>query len=410
MNIIEIIRVFMRKSTWESILIILVVTCVISVSIILQSVADGLEKNIYDSFISIYPHIWIKKCPSASIDSVLSEVKDANLKGLAFESLYINIDEDEGFYPLYAPTEMDNIYLEALIANISTELDTVELTRKEKEDILQSLKKGEVRVADFDYRVLPGVLIGRELADKFTCRTTDNEYGRTVLNFKCNGKEQEYLVKGIIDSANPILAYLCLVDSLYNLSIDTVSERQEIFIQSGDLGKALDINIDYNGLLNEFEKRFGKQNVSVWNDQKNLKDIILLSQKVNSGLILISSMNRVLAFIALLSLVSLIIQKRRKEISIMLSMGFSHKYVFSIFCGMIVILFLIGLIISMVCILILGSSWDLIFSGIPFILNYHTVISIIPSNMIVVLMSSLVSYYIIAIFNRKLIIQIYRGE
>ena len=138
--------------------------------------------------------------------------------------------------------------------------------------------------------------------------------------------------------------------------------------------------------------------------------IIDLSQRISRALNFISGSNLLLALIALFALISLIIQKHRKEISIFLSLGMKHLYIFSIFFGLSMILLAISIFISSLIMIGINMYREILFQEIPFSFTYIILLKNIFSCLLISLIASIISYYLIAGGKKKLIVNIFKGE
>ncbi len=277
----------------------------------------GTEKKIYDRFISFFPHIQIFSGSQQLSQDIFQIIKKTKAKSIVVKRLIADIDDgfdnrlDHRY--VYVTEDVDQSYFESLIPNLCKDLDSPDIPEKEKDNILHSLKTDTVQVDAFQKVYLPGIIIGKSIAKKLKISSLTTEFGTSVIKLIFQDKEQEFVIKGFIDTGNPLLTNICLIDDLYDLSNGFNADvKYEIFLQQNRFEKASKIDNFYDKKLKgKIEKIISPKKVTLLTDHKELKELIDLSKRISKGLTFISTTNLLLAIIALFALISLIIQNRR---------------------------------------------------------------------------------------------------
>lgn len=419
MKKIEIIKTIASKARKSSILIIIVFCAVIIITSIIHSISHGIKNQIYDYTVSFYPHIRISTDTAKEAQSVYESIKDdKRLSILPIKRLMLNIENQYGD-PLnnifiYCIKDIENEYFESLIPNLCYDPDSAGIEYKLKKEILASLPEDTVLVDPFRQEVLPGIITGEKINHKLKLNANDSGFGRSILILKDDDKTQEFLNVGIINTGNALLSNICIIDNLYNLQSDyNTSIKHEIFIQFKNKNLDLALNDKDYFLRKHYDNIqdiVDLKKVHFWTDQESFMQIIDLSQRISRALNFISGSNLLLALIALFALISLIIQKHRKEISIFLSLGMKHMYIFSIFFGLAMILLAISIVISSLILIGINLYREILFQDIPFSFTFIILLKNIVSCLLISLVACIISYYLIAGGKKKLIINIFRGE
>jgi len=413
MKKIKIASIFLKKPFYLSVLVCCVIFIVTTSTTIIMNLSTGAKNTIYNSFISFFPHIKISSDDQIIIEKIYKKIYDKNNFILPVKKIRANIDNRKGKNQsnyIYIINDFDSKYVESILPNLCYDIKSPILSKTKQKKILHSLKIDTVVVNKFRKGYLPGIILGQDIAKKLKVLAYEEADKKCTINLEFNNNKQEFVVRGLIKSGNPILANICIIDELYDLINNNVLDKitYEIFIQ---LKNPLKAEMYYEKQLKQYIlPEISEENVEIWTRHSGLKKTLEMAGRISKVFSLISIITWILAGIALFALITLILYYRVKEIAIFLSHGYKHINIFEIFIYLILFLYLIGECVASILIFILNSFSGIIFKNIPYDSNIINLGHNILMSLVIIMISFLISYFIIVIGKKKLIVDIYNGK
>lgn len=412
--------IFLKEHLIISLLTIVVIVISLSSNVAIKNIATGTKSNVYNEFISFYPHIKItvhSSEQSSQICNIFNKITNQiiRVKRIRPKILFNQVKPDSvPISPVVYVLGLDrnNNYLDAILPNLYYGVSDSILSRNDQRSILSSLHIDSVLIDIFrgvDY--LPAIILGEDIARKIHVMGFDREYGkRQIIKLSLNGKTEKYWIAGVLLSKNPILSNICLIDSLYSLQPQPNETQfsESIFIQFKDPFKAGKILATVKKSNENLFKSIPDDDIELWSRHTFLKNILLILNKINNGFNFIIFLTNVLASIAIISLMAIIIIYKAKEISIFMSLGYGHRDIFHVFLIIDVILFIIGAVFSVLVLQLTSIIFSSMSFGsqIPYAASTRNLVSFLVISFVLIIINLLITYTGM-ILRKKSIIEIY---
>ena len=364
-------HIFERKR--QSLISMLGIAIGIIVLVVSIGIANGLDKNMIDSILSMTSHVLVSEGENMSdYKELKSEIEKLNNVKGAVPSI-----ETQGIF------KYNGVY-GGYIAGVRIEGFDLESARKAM-DLDKKIYEGSINPNKIN-----GLLIGKELA-----KNIGASIGDEVTIISSENREIKFKIDGIFQSGyydydiNMIIMPLKAAQYMM-YSGDTVNK---IDVVLNDPYKAPEVANEIMTKLGAFSRTWGELN-------RNLLSALSLEITV---MIMVFSLIVIIAGFVVWVTLNMLVREKIKDIGIMRSMGFSRKSIMKIFLIQGMILGVTGIIIG--TLIALGMLWYIknytlafvtsiyYLTKIPVEISFKEVLIIIGANLGIIFVSSVFPAY-----------------
>jgi lipoprotein-releasing system permease protein len=364
-------HIFQRKR--QSIVAMLGIAIGVIVLVVSIGVANGLNKNMIDSILSITTHVTSKR--SGGIENY-REVKETieklpGVKGAVPKISTQGIIKHSGRYGNY----ISGVKVEGL--DLAAAQKAMDLDKR----IIAGKINPENR---------KGILIGKELY-----RNLGANIGDPITLVSADSKEMTFNIQGVFQSG-----YYDYDISMVILPLSTV----QYMTYSGDKAEHIDtmamdpyladeVSIEISKATGLSSRTWGQMN-------RNLLSALALEKTV---MILVFSLIVVIAGFVVWVILNMLVREKIKDIGIMGSMGFSHRSIMKIFLYQGLILGMLGIVIGVAVALailwyvknysIAGITKIYYLTEIPIAISAKEILIIVGANVGIIFLSSIFPAY-----------------